>query len=538
MQPKFFTFYFLLFTFAPMLKKLIILSTFIATFLFSSCGGGRGVKAKKAFEIGEYDRAQNLFSKATVGEKNKYNLADYYYHLATCYKKKGLYKKAASAYQAALKNKHKDNDIYLYMAQCQLACGMYDKAEENFEMYKSIVPFKTIEADNGIASCHLAKAHIKELTEYNYKNPPDTGYVVMLAKEFNSRASDYSPAFVGDDYEVVYFTSMRSLKRRPKLNRVTGQSNSNIFMSKIDGGSQWTEPEILGEPFGQKNDDGTPSLTADGKTMYFTRCPYDAQKENNAECYEVQRSGGRWGTPIRVIPGGDSTMMVAHPAISPDGQTLYFVSDADGGHGGKDIYLTTRQTDGSWSKAENLGAIINTRGDEMFPYIRDNGTLYFSSNGHIGYGGLDIYKAVKNDNGRYVVTNMGLPLNSSADDFGIIFKGNKEQGFFSSGRTKIGIDKIFSFELPEIVLMYDGKLASANGLPLKRPFVKIVGSDGTNVKLRPDDTGTFGFKAEPNTIYLIQCGAKGYFSQKIRVDTNGKSRSENINIDVKLQPIN
>ena len=502
-----------------------------------ACGGNRGLKAKKAFEIGEYDRAQNLYNKATVGEKNKYNLAEYYYHLAECYKKKELYKKAASAYQAALKNKHKDNDVYLYMAQCQLASGQYDKAEENFEMYKSIAPYNRTEADNGIASCRLARNNIKALTEYNYKNPPDTGYIVMLAKQFNSRSSDFSPAFVGDDYEVVYFTSMRSMRRRPKVNRITGQSNSNIYMSKVDGSGQWTEPEVLGEPFGQKNDDGTPSLTADGKTMFFTRCSYNTQGENNADCYEVQRSGGRWGDPVRVVPGGDSTMMVAHPAISPDGQTLYFVSDKEGGHGGKDIYYTQRQTDGTWSKAENLGAIVNTKGDEMFPYVRDNGTLYFSSNGHIGYGGLDIYKAVRNENGRYVVSNMGLPINSSADDFGIIYQGNKERGYFCSGRAKIGIDNIFSFELPDVVLMYDGKLTTANGAIPKRPFVKIIGSDGTNLKLRPDDNGVFGFKADPNVTYLVQCGARGYLSQKIKIDTTGKSRSETINLDVKLQPV-
>ena len=521
------------------MQKKSTISIFIVALaaILVACGSNRGVKAKKAFDIGEYDRAQNLYNKATVGEKNKFNLAEYYFHLAECYKKKGLYKKAASAYQTALKNKHKDNDIYFYMAQCQLASGQYDKAEENFEMYKSIVPHNRIVADNGIASCHLAQNSIKELTTYDYKNPPDTGYIVMLAKQFNSRSSDFSPAFVGDDYEVVYFTSMRSMRRRPKINRITGQSNSNIYMSKIDGGGQWTQPEELGDPFGEKNDDGTPAITADGKTMFFTRCPYNTDSENNAECYEVQRSGGRWGTPVRVLPGGDSTMMVAHPAISPDGQTLYFVSDKDGGHGGKDIYLTQRQPDGSWGEAENLGAIVNTQGDEMFPYVRDNGTLYFSSNGHIGYGGLDIYKAVKNDNGRYVVTNMGLPINSSSDDFGIIFQGNKEKGYFSSGRAKIGIDNIFSFELPEVVLMYDGKLTTTNGSAPKRPFIKVIGSDGTNLKLRPDENGTFGFRADPGVTYLIQCGAKGYFSQKFRVDTNGKNRSETINLNVTLKPV-
>lgn len=516
------------------MNKLLFSIIAIVVIILTSCGGNKGIKAKTAFGIGEFDRAEKLFLKASANEENKYNKADYAFHLAECYRRKGLYKKAASSYQAAIKLKHKDNEIYFLMAQCQLASGQYDKAEENFEMYKNIVPFNANRADVGIASCRLARANLKALKEYDYRNDPDTGYIIKLAKDFNSKSSDYSPAYVGDDYEVVYFTSMRSPSKRRKVNRVTGQSNSGIYMSKVDGGGEWTEPEALDEPFSSKFDDGTPSLTSDGKVMYFTRCPYDSQRENNAECYEVRRSGGRWGDPVRVLPGGDSTMMVAHPAISPDGQTLYFVSDKDGGIGGKDIYYTTKQSDGSWSEATNAGGMINTKGDEMFPYVRDNGILYFSSNGHIGFGGLDIYKAIKNENGRYVVTNLGLPINSNSDDFGIIFKGNKEEGLFSSGRTKAGFDKLFTFILPEMVLMYEGKLTDINGGAIKRAYVKIIGSDGTNIKLRPSDDGIFGFKAEPQTTYLIQCGARGYISQKMKIDTNGKSRSETINIDVKL----
>ncbi|MCQ2203232.1 MAG: tetratricopeptide repeat protein [Bacteroidales bacterium] len=520
-----------------MKKFYLSILVFFALLALASCSGGKGLKAKTAFEIGEYDRAERLFIKAAGGEKSRYNQADYAYHLAECYKRKGMYKKAASSYQAALKYKHKDNDIYYLLAQCQLASGQYDKAEENFEMYKAIVPFNARLADQGIAACRLARDNKRALTKYDYKNPPDTGYIVRPVREFNSKSSDYSPAFVGDDYEVVYFTSMRSPKKRPKINRVTGQANSTIYMSKVDGGGEWTVPESLGDPFSVKFDDGTPSLTADGKTMYFTRCPYDAERENNAECYETRRSGGRWGDPVRVLPGGDSTMMVAHPAISPDGQTLYFVSDREGGIGGKDIYFTTKEADGSWSAPQNAGGIVNTKGDEMFPYVRDNGDLYFSSNGHLGFGGLDIFKAVRNEKGRYEVTNMGLPVNSSADDFGIVFKGNKEEGYFSSSRQKAGIDNIFSFLLPEVVLMCDGKLTDAQGGALRRAFVKVIGSDGTNLKLKPNDDGNFGFRADPGVVYLIQFGARGYISQKMRIDTNGKSRSETIPLDIKLQKV-
>lgn len=513
-----------------------ILPILVLSLFLCACGAKKAIKAKKAYEIGEYDRAEKLFVKAVKSEKVKTNKAQYAFFLAECYRKKGLYKKAASQYLVAQKNKYKDNDLYLYIADCYLAAGQPDKAEEYYILYKTVASTKANIAEAGIKSCEQVRANAKALKEYDFKNPPDTGYIVLPMKAFNSKSSDYSPAYVGDDYDVVYFTSMRSVKKRSKINRVTGQTNSSIFMSKIDGGGDWTEPERLGEPFNSKYDDGTPSLTSDGKTMYFTRCPYDPTRENNAECYESRRSGGVWSEPVRVLPGGDSTMMVAHPAISPDGQTLYFVSDKKGSIGGKDIWYTTKNADGTWSEAVNAGGIVNTRGDEMFPYVRDNDDLYFSSNGHIGFGGLDIYKATRTETGRFEVTNMGLPINSVGDDFGIVFKGNKEEGLFTSGRQKAGIDKIYSFILPDVVLMCDGKLTDSDGNLLKRAYIKIIGSDGTNLKLRPNDDGLFGFKADPDVVYLIQCGARGYISQKMTVDTRGKKRSETVNINVKLEP--
>jgi len=513
-----------------------ILFILVISLILCACGANKATKARKAYEIGEYDRAEKLLVKAVKSEKVKTNKALYAFYLAECYRMKGLYKKAASQYTVALKNKYKDNDLYLYIADCYLAAGQPDKAEENYILYKTVASTKASIADAGIRSCQQVRANALALKEYDYKNPPDSGYIIAPLKAFNSKSSDYCPAFVGDDYDVVYFTSMRSVKKRSKTNRVTGQTNSSIYMSKIDGGGEWTEPERLDDPFSTKFDDGTPSLTSDGKTMYFTRCPYDPTKENNAECYEIRRSGGRWSDPVRVIPGGDSTMMVAHPAISPDGQTLYFVSDKKGSIGGKDIWYTTKQTDGSWSEAVNAGGIVNTRGDEMFPYVRENDDLYFSSNGHVGFGGLDIYKATRTETGRFEVTNMGLPINSSADDFGIVFKGNKEEGLFTSGRQKAGIDHIFSFILPEVVLMCDGKLTDNQGNLVKRAYIKVIGSDGTNLKLRPNDNGIFGFRAEADVLYLIQCGARGFISQKMTVDMRGKSRSETVSLNVKLEP--
>lgn len=518
-------------------KKLATLFVaFIIILFITACSGGKGVAAWKSFEIGEYDKSLYLFAKAYSAEKNKYSKGEYAYYTAECYRIKGMNKKAASAYNKAIRNKYNRDDAWLKMGDCLRASGDFEGAREAYEMYLTKNSTSLL-AQNGLASCNIAEPQWKVINEYDYKEAPDSGYVMSVAKQFSSKFSDYCPAYVGEDYDIVYFTSMRTAKKRRRMNRITGQGNSTIYMTRIDGQDVWTTPEVLEDPFSSQIDDGTPSLTPDGKVMYFTRCPYSPSQPNTAECYEVKRSGGRWGDPIRVIPGGDSTMMVAHPAISPDGNTLYFVSDIDGGIGGKDIYKTEKTTDGKWSKAVNLGAIINTRGDEMFPYVRNNGTLYFSSDGHPGYGRLDIFKAEKRETGQYVVKNLGVPLNSNGDDFGIIFAGNKEEGFLSSNRVGAkGIDKIYKFSLPEVVLMLEGKIKAIDGSVPQKCFVRIIGTDGSNNKIRSTDNGSFGQTLDTDVDYIILCGAKGYINKKITISTRGKSRSETLNLDVTLEP--
>jgi len=233
----------------------------------------------------------------------------------------------------------------------------------------------------------------------------------------------------------------------------------------------------------------------------------------------------------------DSSISVAHPAIAPDGQTLYFVSDKKDGLGGKDIYRATLEgTDCKY--IENLGPEINTPGDEMFPVVRADGTLYFSSNGHPGFGGLDIFKAVPQKNGGWKVENMGAPVNSKADDFGMTFAGESESGYFSSNRNEMrGYDALWSFHLPELIYLVEGKVFDDQGQTISDATIRIVGSNGMNARIQTKKDGTFRIKLEKDVDYVMLATARGFLNQKNELSTQGLTDSKTFNVNFKLSSI-
>lgn len=461
------------------MRSLLPLLAAPVALLLCACGGYEA--AQKAYNLGEYSKAAGLFDDAQRSEKNNGRKAEEFFLLGECYRNIGQVSKAAAAYQRAYRLKYDDDIVMLRLADCYRAIGRFDEATEIYNAYYD--RHKTDKrASAGMASVSLAEGVWPELSKIKEEaEKADSGYVVKPFREINSKYSDFCPVYVGEGFDVVYFSSMRMEKKKRRTNRITGQGGSCLYMSKVDGRGKWTVPQPLGEPFGGSgNDDGVASVSSDGRTMVFTRCPVNNQDGSPVHAYEVKREGGRWSDPQRILPGSDSTLMVAHPALSPDGQTLYFVSDREkGSFGGLDLWKSLRNVDGSWGPAQNLGPMINTAGDEVFPSVRQDGTLYFSSNGRKGFGGLDIYKAVTDDDGRVQVTNIGLPINSAGDDFGITFVGLAEEGLFSSNRgNSKGYDDIYSFYLPPVILTIEahigesGKKAFADGS--SKPKSKIL----------------------------------------------------------------
>lgn len=482
--------------------------------------------AKKVFDLGEYHRAIKLLQKTYKREDNRFHRGEISFFLGESYRHTNQPRRAAGAYGRAIRYGYTDRRAQLYQAQSLLKTGDYEEAITLYEAYLEEVAGDRL-ATNGLASARMA-----------LNAPPVTRYKVEPVKRLNSRFSDYAPVLAPDDPSQLYFSSMRSAKKKKKkLNRITGQGSSAVFESRQDDKGEWQTPELLLEPdLTASWEDGSLSFTADGKEAFFTRCRYENTGPMGAEIWNIKRMGGRWGEPAEVVLGPDS-LIFAHPAVSPDGSTLYFVSDMPGGFGGNDIWKVTRMEGDQWGTPVNLGIDINTPGNELFPSLRSDQTLYFSSDGHIGFGGLDIYKALELEDQKYLVTNMGQPINSISDDSGITFFENRESGYFSSSRDNTrGIDNIFAFSLPEVQAVLSGSIDAGLNQPIpENTIVRLVGTDGTNMRINVEAAGTFNALLKPDQEYVFLVAAPGYFNHREKLSTIGLTDSKQFNLTVSLQ---
>ena len=486
--------------------------------LVSGCASfGPGGGADKAYNLGEYSKAAEFYNKQYKKEKNKYTKGEISFKMGECYRKINLPSKAITPYKNAVKYNYEDPVAKLYLGQCLLKTGKPDKAKEVFEEYLVDYPSDLL-AQAGLKSCELA---MKEAGQNRYD--------VERINEIRSRRySDYSPSFGGTENDIVIFSSMRHEGKRKGQSKINGQGTSNIYTTRLNAKGKWIDPEPLEEPINSQFDDGATSITQDGREMYYTRCMYEKDKEMAGEIFVVKREGGRWGEPEKVALGGDS-LLFAHPAISPDKLTLYYVSDMEGGSGGKDIWRSVRKSDGAeWSEPVNLGTLINTAGDEMFPTIDENGTLYFSSDGHPGFGGLDIYKVteiVDEDSTKqsFKLVHLPKPINSDADDFGMVFKAGTNEGMFTSSRDNArGMDNIYKFVYHPITYSLKGQIVDEKTEePVDGAYIRMVGSDGTMQKLELLPESKFSTPLKPNTDYVFLVAAQGYLNQKLKVTTVG-----------------
>ena len=502
---------------------------FVLCLMIQSCGpGARLKKANKKFEIGEYYAAGNLYRSAYTGFSldKKTERAYAAFRQGECLRLQNKPAKAINAYLAAIRTKYKDSVIYLSYARVLHQCGNYGEATKMYQVYLKSHPNDPL-AKNGLEACN-------KLAEWKKIK---TDYVIQRASEFNARnANDFCPVYADDASSSLFFTSSRPGTTIRKASAITGFPQNDLYLVQKNSNGKWEKPQPLDSAFNTDFDEGAVSVTQDGKTLYFTRCPSDETKSLGAQIFSSKRSGGQWTQPKQVVLFKDSSITAAHPAISAQGDTLYFVSDKAGGYGGKDIWMSVN-IKGHWSTPENLGPTINTAGDEMFPYVAPDGSLYFSSNGWPGLGGLDIFRATRVDDKTWDIANM-LAFNSNGDDFGITFERSKPNGYFSSnrGETK-GYDKIWRFNLPEKEYVLDGVVTDNKKQILGDAIVRIVGTNGANVKIRTKKDGTFMYKVEPNVDYALLATCKGFLNQKNVLSTQGLKDSKTFKIAFLLTPV-
>lgn len=488
---------------------------FILGLLLSSLSSCRNYlkMAEESYALGEYYDAAKYYKRAysKTPAKERDERGRLAFLMGNCYQFINASQNAQSAYTNAVRYKHPDSIVYFRLGQVQLKTGDYKNAEKNFETYLEYKPGHVL-ARNGLASARIAPDMKKALPRFT----------IRRFDLFNSRRSEYSPAYNRTDSDRVYFTSTRDLAKGENLNGITGMKSADIFMAKRNERNQWQQPETIDSDLNTEYEDGACSFSPDGNTMYFTRCR-EASTPVYAEIFSSSRSGANWTAAKQCKIINDTLSSVAHPAVSPDGYWLYFVSDMPGGIGGKDIWRCPI-LDGEFGAVENLGSSVNTPGDEMFPFLHEDGTLYFSSNGWPGMGGLDLFQA-EADTARgsdtWKVQNLGYPINSSADDFGITFEPERNRGFFSSNRNDIrGWDHIFEFIGQETDYVLVGWVYDMEGDPLPEATVNIVGDDGTNLKISVNGDGYFTQKLERNINYVMLANCRGYLNTKQELTTD------------------
>ena len=500
------------------MQKLVnILYVVVVAVLLTGCGTDSDMKkGDKLYALGEYFDAAEMYKKAyaKTPSKERKLRGERALKMADCYRRINSTQRAMASYNNAIRYKQTDSLTQFFLGQVLMMNGDYRGAEKAYQA--------AVDSLTGTDSPYLplAKEGVKAAKEAPALKKEDSKYTVKREELFNSRRADFSPMLSGDEYDQLFFTSTRNQAQGDELSGITGTKPSDIFFSQKDDKGKWSKPQTIDSELNSSFDEWACAFSPDNKTMYLTQCKTDPDYPRFATIVKSSRSDASWSKPSEVTISKDTLSTYAHPAISPDGMWLYFVSDMPGGMGGYDIWRAELLQSGVGA-IENLGEPVNTPGNEMFPTFRPNGDLYFSSNGHPGLGGLDIFIAKPTEKS-WELEHPGFPLNSQGDDFGMTFEGLHNRGYFSSNRGDArGWDHIYSFEKSEVLLTIKGWVYEMDGYELPAGQVYLVGNDGTNQKLSVKGDGSFTKEIQTGVDYVMLGTCKGYLNHKeeLRVDT-------------------
>lgn len=489
----------------------------LLSLLVVACGSPEKseLKGDYALALGEYYEAANQYKKAYQHTPNKErdNRARRAFKQGEAFRRYGNTARAAGAYRSAVRYGCTDSLVQRHLGDMLRMQGEYKGAAKAYQEYLDSVPNDTL-ALRGLTGAQAAPA-LKE---------KGSAYSVKMSKLFNSNRTDNCPALIPESADQIYFASNRNAATGSELSNIHGEKTSDIFWARKDEKGKWKNAEKVEGGINTAIDEGSPSFSPDGKTMYLTICEEDATYPRHAQIGTSQRADATWGKVQPMKISADTLSSYAHPAVSPDGKWLYFTSDMPGGYGGLDLWRATIGNK-AINSIENLGPEINTAGNESFPSFRPTGELYFSSDGRGGMGGLDIYTATEDTlQHTWQVAHLPYPMNSQGDDFGITFEGLHNRGYFSSNRSTggRGWDKIYEFSYPEKLLTVKGWVYEQDGYELPAATVYIVGSDGTNVKTGVRSDGSFEQPLKPGVDYLFLAVCKGYLNVAQQLQAENK----------------
>lgn len=507
------------------MSRIVIL--IVVSVILSACSASKMEVADGQLARGEYYDASRTYRKIynkLSPRTRRAERGEVAYKLARCHSMLGQDAKAATAYQNALRYGYPDSaSVLLGLARSQHSTGEYAKAVATYERYLAMNPADR-DASRQLAGARKAMEMKKARSRY----------VVREAKQFNTRRSDFSPMYNGD---VLYYTTTNEkVKSGASRSEITGMKRCDIWMVRRNEHGAWQRPEPVDGELNTEWDEGICSFSPDGFTMYITRAVRKPSADSGTEIWTSRRSDAQWSAPVKLEITADTLSSYGHPAVSPSGEWLYFTSDMPG-YGGKDLWRISL-TDRAGS-LENLGEAINTPGDEVFPYMLTDSVLIFASDGHPGLGGLDLFRATLTPSGGWMVENMGAPVNSEGDDFGITYATpGREAGFFSSNRGDArGYDHIYSFELPDLRILISGWVLDKDEEPVPGAVIRIVGDDGSNQKTYAKPDGSFSFPLERGVSYVMMAGAKGYLNARQEFTSDAAEEDAEYGIDFMLASI-
>jgi len=495
--------------------------------------------ADEAFSKQQYSLAIDKYKKAySKVKKNKEEKNRITAQLAECYRLTGNYKRAVASYKRLIKNEFdkRNPEIILHYANMLKITGNYEEAIVQYNSYAERVP-EDVRGRKGAETTALIEQWIENPSKYEVTN----------IKKINSREADFAPSYTTDNFNEIVFTSTREGATGKETDNWTYQNFSDLFIAKVDRKDEWSEPVLFDatENINTNANEGAAVFNSKFNTIYFTRCPNDQQKESGCQIYKSKRSGRTWSKPDMVeISGIDTLSTVGQPTVSDGELVIYFSANRRNGLGGKDIWVAFRDSKSeAFGRPMNLGDVINTPGDEMFPFLRNDTTLFFASDGHGGMGGLDIFVTTIDTSGNWgTPKNLKYPINSTFDDFGIVFHPTDEYGFLSSNRKGTrGMEDIWYFIEPPLLFSLSGTIRDDRTLmSMPDVNVQLVGSTGLSVTTRTNDEGFYSFgesQLEQNTMYEVLVAKPNYFNEKGTFTTVGVEFSKEFVKDFNLRPI-